>query len=102
MIEPESSLRITRAILLESERPRASEAGQSGDTRIADGKITECAPGLAADDEPGNAAIDQCCSKAAAVAKLIDDRIGNIFHRTIDQDLVVGRVFGPPCLERAF
>ena len=48
------------------------------------------------------AAVDERGAEPPAVGELVDDRVGNILDRAVDQDLVVRRALAPAGLERAF
>src|SRR4051794_3114015 len=77
--------------LSEREGPRPVESRQRGNARVADRKSAERFAGLAPNRQPGDAAVDDCGAEPATVGELGDQRVGNIFDRAVNQDLVVGR-----------
>src|SRR5215218_936650 len=86
-------LRVTIGRTPESEyKGRGSlEARQCGRRRIRDREIAEPAPRLLAGDQARDALVDDRAAEPAAVAKLLDECIGDELHRPVDQDEVVGR-----------
>src|SRR6185369_16444677 len=71
-------------------------------TSIAERQTAERFAGLAPDRQASDSAIDQRCSKPAAVGELVDNRVGNSSDRTVDQDPVIRRQLLPAGLERSF
>src|SRR6476620_11707241 len=81
---------------------RTIEARQYRCAKIANGKIAECAAGLASNDKPRNGTAQQGSAKAASVGELVDKRVGQMADRAVDEDLIVGRALGPALRQRAF
>src|SRR6478672_3667906 len=87
---------------LKREGPRPLEARQCRNPRVADGQRAKCVAGLAADGKAGDAAVDDRRAEPAAVGELVDEIVGNIVNRAVDQDLVVRRSVGMALLQRRF
>src|SRR6185503_14887100 len=74
---------------LKTELFRPAEAGQRRNARIADGQGAESAAHFPPDGQPGDSAVEDRATEAPTLGQLLDNRIGNIFDRAVDQDLLV-------------
>ena len=97
-------LRITCGGTPESEYKgrRSLEARQCRRRGIRDREIAEAAARLAAGDQARDPLVDDRAAETAAIAKLLDERIGNHLDRPIDQDDVVRRTLGQTVRQSAF
>src|SRR3954468_12438133 len=100
--EPVIILESTRGEPLECECLRTGKAGKHRHARIADREIPEGDAGLAAHYKASDAAIYKGRAEAPSIRELFDQRLGNIFDRTVDQDLIVRCALAVACVECAF
>src|SRR5215218_9422945 len=96
-------LRVTIGRTPESEyKGRGSlKARQCGRRGIRDREVAEPASRLLAGDQARDALVDDRAAEPAAVAKLLDECIGDELHRPVDQDDVVGRALAKAVRRRA-
>src|SRR6476646_8232094 len=97
-------LRITAEETPESacECARALESGQRRSCRVGNGNTPEGTGHLATNHQASDSSIDHSGAKASTVGQLVDQLIGNMFDRAVDQDQVVRRTGFGALAQRTF